>query len=174
MALVKFVEDQNGNAVQLRVFNHLPQQNAFGHKPDFCPRRRHIFEADLVTDFLAEFHVQFLRNAGREQTCGQPARLKHHHLAGAQEIMPEQHLGNLRGFAGPGGRRQNQSPVGFQPGDNIALDVVNGQTVGHAFAHRNESDAPNAKKITSTGATLSFSRPTPGQVNGRGMGDSRG
>ncbi len=35
MPLVKFVEDQNGDAVQFRVVNHLPQQNAFGDETDF-------------------------------------------------------------------------------------------------------------------------------------------
>jgi hypothetical protein len=131
MALVKFVENEDGHAFQSGIIEHLPQQNAFGYKPDFGPRRRDIFEADLVTDLFAELHVQFLRNAGREQSCGEPARLKHHHLAGAQEIVPEQHLGHLGGFAGAGGRGQNQPPAGFQPGDNVAFDVVDGQTVGH-------------------------------------------
>ena len=50
MPFVKFVENQRRNAAQFRVVNHLPQQNAFGHKPDFRPRRRDIFEADLITD----------------------------------------------------------------------------------------------------------------------------
>ena len=35
MPLVKFVEDENGNALQLRVVNHLPQQNALGDEADF-------------------------------------------------------------------------------------------------------------------------------------------
>ena len=131
MAFVKFVENEDGHAVQLRVLNHLPQQNAFGHKPDFGFGRRDIFEADLVTDLLAKFHVQFLGDARREQPGRQPARLKNHHLAVPQEIVPEQHLRHLRGFTGAGGRGQNQPPVGFQPGDEIAFDVVDGQTVGH-------------------------------------------
>ena len=103
MAFVKFVENEDGHAFQRGVLEHLPQQNAFGHKPDFGPGRRDIFEADLVTDLLAKFHVQFLGDPGREQPGRQPARLKHHHLAVPQEIVPEQHLGNLGGFTGAGG-----------------------------------------------------------------------
>jgi hypothetical protein len=44
----------------------------------------------------------------------------------------EQHLGDLRGFAGTGRRGQNQPSPGFQPGNEVALDFVNGQTVSHA------------------------------------------
>ena len=102
MAFVKFVEDQDGNAAQLRIVNHLPQQDAFSLKPDFRLRRCDIFEADLVADFVAKLDAEFLRNARREQPRGQPTRLENHDLPVAEQAVPEQHLRDLRGFAGTG------------------------------------------------------------------------
>ena len=76
MPLVKFIEDEGGNAAQLRVVNHLPQQHAFGDEADFRFRRRDVLEADLVADFVAKFDAEFLRHARGEQARGQPARLE--------------------------------------------------------------------------------------------------
>ena len=132
MPFVKFVEDEDGNAAQLRIVNHLPEQNTFGYKTDFSPRRCDIFETDLVADFVAELDAEFLRHARREQSRGQPARLENHNLPVTEQSVPEQHLRDLRGFARAGWRGQNQPPVGFQPGDEVALNFVNGQTVSHA------------------------------------------
>ena len=139
MAFVKFVEDEDRNAAQLRIVNHLPEQNAFRYKTNFRLRRRDIFEADLVADFVAKLDAEFLRHARREQPRGQPARLENHDLPVAEQPVPEQHLRDLRGFAGTGRRGQNQPPVGFQPGDDVALDFVNGQTVGHESAQNSGS-----------------------------------
>src|SRR5260221_12467766 len=58
--------------------------------------------------------------------------------------MLQEHLWDLGGFAGAGGRGQDQAPVGFQPGDEVALDLVNGQTVGHQDAEDNR--LPSAGK----------------------------
>ena len=104
MPLVKFVEENCRDAAQLRVVDHLPQQNAFGHEADFCLRRRDILKADLVADFLAKFDAEFRRDTLGEQSRREPARLKHHDLSVAEQAMFQKHLRHLRGFAGAGGR----------------------------------------------------------------------
>ena len=65
----------------LRVFNHLPQQNAFGDEPDFGFGRRDVFKPDLVADFIAEPDAEFLRHARGEQSRSEPARLQDDDLA---------------------------------------------------------------------------------------------
>jgi hypothetical protein len=131
MAFVKFVEDEDRNTAQHWVVNHLPEQNTFRYKPDFRLGRRDIFEADLVADLVSELDAEFLRHTRREQPCGQPARLENHDLPIAEQSMSEQHLRDLRGFAGTGRRGQDQPPAGFQPGYEVALDFINGQTISH-------------------------------------------
>jgi hypothetical protein len=129
--LVKFVEQNCRHAAQLRVVNHLPQQNAFSYETNFGLRRSHVLKPDLVTDFLAEFHAQLGCDARGEQTRGEPAWLQNDHLARVEQSVLEQHLWHLRGFAGAGGRGQDEPLVFAQARDDFVLDVVNGQSVGH-------------------------------------------
>ena len=49
-----------------------------------------------------------------------------------EKTVPEKHLRHLRGFAGTGRSGQNQPTAGIQPGDDVALNFVNGQSVSHA------------------------------------------
>ena len=49
----------------------------------------------------------------------------------AEQSVLEQHLRDLRGFAGAGGRLQHEPPRRFQRGDDVVLDFVNGQAIGH-------------------------------------------
>ena len=149
MSFVKFVEDQDRDSRQLRVINHLPQQEAFGHEANFRFRAGHVLEANLVTDFTTELHPEFFRHASGEQASGQSPGLKDHDLPLLQEAVLEQHLRHLCGFARAGRCGQNQSPVLFQTGNDVLFDVVNRQSFSHARA--DGSGAAKAKaKINST------------------------
>jgi hypothetical protein len=43
----------------------------------------------------------------------------------------------LRGFAGAGGRGQNQPAIGLQARDDFRFDFINGQTIVHERTQRN-------------------------------------
>ena len=122
---MKFVEENGGNAAQCRVVNHLPQQHAFGDETDFGAGGGAVLEADLVADLLAQFHAEFVGHAGGEQPGGEPAWLEHHDLAVAGEAVLEDHLRHLGGFAGAGGRGQDQPLVGLQAVNDVVFNFVN-------------------------------------------------
>ena len=84
----------------------MPQQHAFGDETDLGFRRRDVFETDLVTDFAAEFHAEFLRDACGEQSRGEPSRLQNYDLPVTEQSRLQKHLRHLRGFAGAGRRRK--------------------------------------------------------------------
>ena len=113
MPLVKFVEQNRRDAAQLRIFNHLPQQNTFGYKTNFRFRRRDVFKTDLITNFFAKFYTKFVRDARGEQASRKSARLQDDDLAVPEQTVFQQHLRHLRRFSGAGGCGQNQSLVGF-------------------------------------------------------------
>ena len=84
MALVKFVEENRRHAAQLRILDQLAQQNSFGDEANARPRRRDVFEANLVADFVAEPAVALeatraasrrvaSRRGWRTTTCGSPS-----------------------------------------------------------------------------------------------------
>ena len=99
VALVELVEDQGRNAAQLRVLDHLAQQQALGDEADARVGAGDVLEANLVADFAAELGFAFPGDAGRQESRGEPARLEDHHLPGAQQAAIQQHLRDLGGFA---------------------------------------------------------------------------
>ena len=48
---MKFIEDQRGDATQLRIGQHLTKKNALGDEEDFRFLGGDIVETDLVSDF---------------------------------------------------------------------------------------------------------------------------
>ena len=60
MPLMKLIEQNCGYAAQLRVVNHLPQQNALGDKTDLVFADVAFSKADLITDLLARVALQAL------------------------------------------------------------------------------------------------------------------
>ena len=112
MALVKFIEKDRGDAAQVRILDQLPEQYSFGDEADAGALGGKVFEPDLVADFVAEAHVPLGRDAGGEKAGGETARLENDDLAGAEEAMIEEDLGNLGGFAGASGGLEDEAGVG--------------------------------------------------------------
>jgi len=106
--LVEFVHDQRRDARELRILEHLSQENSFGHVPDPGRRARQVFEPDLVAHFAAERHAQLGRRAHRQEPGGDPPGLQDRHLPPLQESVPEEHLRDLGRFAGSRGGGQNE------------------------------------------------------------------
>ena len=74
------------DAGQRLVLDQLPEQNAFRLELDARGPARDILEADLIADFAAQFHAEFLRDARRQQSRGEPARLENDDLARRRAI----------------------------------------------------------------------------------------
>ena len=93
------------------------------------PLGNDVFEANLVADFVAEAAIALGRDARGQQTGGEPARLKNHHLSIAQQAMIEQNLRDLGRFAGTGGRLEDEAGMRFELGDELVLQFENGQVL---------------------------------------------
>jgi hypothetical protein len=87
-----------------------------------------ILESDLIPDFSAEKTVPFLRHLLRNGPCGNTPRLEHQDLLiHPDKASIQDNLTDLGGFAGTC-RRGNHQPGGLlQGGDDLSLDVSNGQ-----------------------------------------------
>ena len=92
MALVKFIEENRGDAAQLRILDELAEQDSFGDEADAGAVRGDVFEADLVADFVAEPAVALGGDARGEETGGEAARLEDHDLAVAEQAAIEEDL----------------------------------------------------------------------------------
>ena len=131
MALVKFVEEDRGDAAQLRILDQLAEQNAFGDEADAGALGGEVFETDLVTDFVAEADVALGGDARGKETGGETARLEDDDLAGAEEAVIEEDLGDLGGFAGAGGGLEDEAGVGLEFGDDPLFELEDWQVAGH-------------------------------------------
>ena len=96
MALVKFIEENRGDAAQLRILNELSQEDSFGDEADAGAIGRDVFEADLVADFVTEPAVALGGDARGEEASREPARLQDHDLAVAEQSVIEEDLRDLR------------------------------------------------------------------------------
>ncbi len=85
MALVKFVEEQHGDAGERRIIDHLAEQDPFGDKANPCFPRGDILEANLITNLATELDAEFLCHAGGKQAGGEPAGLQDDGLATIEE-----------------------------------------------------------------------------------------
>ena len=95
MSLVKFIEENRGDAAQHRILDQLAQQNTFGDKSDAGALGDNALEADLITDFLPKPRTALVGHARGEQPRRYSSRLKHHHFTVAEHSMIEQNLRNL-------------------------------------------------------------------------------
>lgn len=129
VAFVEFVEDERGNAGEFWVLHDLAEENAFGDETDASLRTGHVFKADLVANFTAEFRIAFGGNASCEQASGEPTGLKDYDLAVAEQSVVKEHLGNLGGLAGASWGGDDDSAVSADTGEQFGFDLVNGQTI---------------------------------------------
>ena len=127
MPLVELVEDDDADAAQFVIGEHLPEQYPLGDKADARLRGANFVEPDLVTHFVTEFSVALLGHAGGEHPGGEPSRLEHDDLAVAREPVIEDDLRDLGGFAGAGGRLQDEPRIFLQRGHDGGFEIEDGQ-----------------------------------------------
>src|SRR5206468_13037593 len=80
ISFVKFIEEDDTDIADGAIILQPAQQYAFGHKTDAGAEAGLIIEANLVTDFCAEFHAALPRHARRDSAGGDAAWLKHNDL----------------------------------------------------------------------------------------------
>ena len=93
---MEFVKDESRNAAQLRVLNHLAQQQTLGDKADACVGAGDVFKANPVADFAAKLGLAFPGDARREEPRGQPAWLQDDDLSCSEQAAIKQDLRDLR------------------------------------------------------------------------------
>src|ERR1043166_95962 len=84
-----------------------------------------IFKPDLVAHFGAERRISFPRYAGGHGAGGHASWLQHDVFFILSQAGFEQHLGYLGGFAGTGGRDNDQPLAVAQSPDDLCLDFRN-------------------------------------------------
>ena len=127
IAFMKFVKDQNPDLPQLRIVLHPTQQNAFGDKANSGLGCDVVFEANLVADLLSRFAAAFPSDAGGDTAGRHSPGLQHDNPAIPGHATVEQHLRDLGGFAGSGGRHQHELPALTQGAEDVRVQLPDRQ-----------------------------------------------
>ena len=126
-ALVEFVEQHRGDAVERGIVEHQPGEHALGHHLDARALGNLRAEAHAQADGVADLLVQRRRHARGGGAGGEPARLQHEDLLVPRPGLVEQHQRHARGLAGAGRRHQHGGVVRGQRGGEVAERAVDGE-----------------------------------------------
>ena len=81
MALMKFVENNGGHALQIGIGKQSPGEYALSNKSQPSTRANRFFKPDLISNGLADLLAKFRCDSARGQSCCDAARFKHNHVA---------------------------------------------------------------------------------------------
>jgi hypothetical protein len=126
MALVKLIEHDHIDTSEVGISGQAASQNALGDKVEPGMGARYIFEANLITDGVADLFAEFPRHATRGQTGGDAARLKHQDLSGDRRQQGRRDTGR---FARAGRRFEDQSRIPLERGKDLRDKGVHGKGV---------------------------------------------
>ena len=132
IALMKFVEDDQTDAIQLRVTLNAAGQYALGQDLDPGTRRDLALQAHPETHAVADPITAQAGHAGRGGAGGQPARLQHQDLAPRQPRLIEQGQRYDGGLARARWSAEHRRRAGAQGLLQRRQHGVNGQVGGHA------------------------------------------
>lgn len=127
ISLVKLIEENDAHLTEFGVVLEPAEENAFGDKADAGAEAGAVFETDLVADFAADGAVAFPRNAGGDGAGRNAARLENDNLFIPCQSGVQNHLWDLRGFPGAGGRDEDEAVPSAQSADRFVMDFPNGQ-----------------------------------------------
>ena len=102
-ALMKFVEQHRGDAVQFGIVEDLPRENAFGDDLDARRARDLRAETHAIADGLADVLAQRLRHAFGAGARRDPARLQHDDLLACAQGSSSSASGTRVVLPAPGG-----------------------------------------------------------------------
>src|ERR1700722_12607171 len=114
---MEFVKEDDADFAQVRIVLQPAQENSLSDKENVCAEAGAILESNLLSDFVAKFAAAFPSHPRRHSPGGNPARLQDHDTAGTPSAV-QQHLRNLRRFAGAGGSNQHQTIPGLKRVNN--------------------------------------------------------
>ena len=110
-ALVKFVEQHGGDAVEFGIVENLPREDSLGHDLDPGRARNLRAEADAIADGFAGALAERLRHPFGTGAGRDPARLQHDDLFALQPGRIEQRQRHPRGLARARRRDQHRGVV---------------------------------------------------------------
>ncbi len=113
-ALVKFVEQHGGDAIEFGIVENLPREDSLGHDLDPGRARNLRTEANAIAHRLAGALTERLRHAFGTGPRRNPARLQHDDLLALQPGRVEQRQRHPRGLAGTRRRHQHRGVVAGQ------------------------------------------------------------
>ena len=117
---MELVEDHRADALELGIGRHLPQQQGFGDELDASLGGLGPLEADLVTNLTAKSAPTLLRDAPRQQTGRDTARLQHDDLA-LDQAKVQEHLRNPGRLTGARRGAQHDAACTAASGDQRLL-----------------------------------------------------
>jgi len=168
---VKLVEDEGRDAAQLRLVDHLAQEQAFGNEADARVGAGGVFEPNLVADLAAERSLSFPGNTRGQESRREPARLQDYDLPVAQKAAVEQHLRNLGGLPRTRGGGDNEPPSFPEARHYLVFDVVDWQSFRHETAMLDRIGRIG-KKSDKRDSPQSHGRPHLFERNGRSKAQS--
>ena len=124
---MRLVDDQRVVAAQLPVPGQFGQQDAVGHQLDQRVVGRHVGEAHLIADRLAERAAQFLGDPLGHRPRGQPPRLGVPDLPADTAAQLEADLGDLGGLARAGLPRDDHHLVVADGRHDLVLALADRQ-----------------------------------------------
>ena len=149
-ALVEFVEQHGGDAVERRIVEDQPREDAFGDDLDARLARHLRAEAHPQADRLADLLAQRRRHALGRRARGEPARLQHQDFPVRRPGLVEQHQRHARGLAGARRRDQHGGVVRR----SAAVSAGSASSIGSGYRTSHQSVVILADDPATRSATL--------------------
>jgi len=131
---VEFIEQHRGDAVERRIVENEPGEDAFSDDLDARPARHLGAEPDAEAYGLADALLQRRSHPLGGRARRKPARLQHQDFLIRRPRLADQHQRHARGLAGAGRRDKNRGVALPQRGGQCRQRVVNRQAFGE-FDH---------------------------------------
>jgi hypothetical protein len=127
---MELVEEDGGDIGERSVILEPTEQNAFGYITDAGSQAGLVVEPDLVADFGAEGAMAFPGHARGDGSSRDTTWLEDNDFLVSGQAGIKEHLGHLSGFAGTGGRNQDESIARTQRLNNLRMNLPDGK-FGH-------------------------------------------
>ena len=170
-ALVKFVEQHGGDAVERRIVEDQPREHALGDHLDARALGNLRAEAHAQADGVAHLLAQGRGHAGGGGARRQPSRLQHQDFLTSRPRLVEQHQRHARGLAGARRRHQHGGVVRAQRRGQPRQRVVDGKRCVELYAYVTSSSGSGWKNSDSGIGIFCLPRaPARGQSTSLGGG----
>ncbi len=151
-ALMKFIEENRGNAFEPRIIEDHAGEDALRHDLDAGLGRDARHEPHAQSDRLAEAFAEHIGHTFGRGAGGEPPRFEEHDFALGRPWLIDKREGDARGLAGAGRRRQNRPCAGRERGTDLRQDGIDRQ-LGYGAMHAAQMavHAPRGKGASPVG-----------------------